>query len=202
MRPSPAKLNKTLFDLVSWVDVKVEEDEVRRVFKAYLDRMRGTRYLLGRGAGPDFEFEDGSVAEVKGSEWGDVGAVLRQVAEYYLKRTAVTFVAPADSLNLDRAFRLLMLERMLKGMKYGGRTIGVFLVDRAAGNKYKVLALDSFEDLWETVTERIASRRPSWYVPTDEKLSFASAFSSQEGNELFKLHVVSLVNERGSEFAL
>jgi hypothetical protein len=52
------------------------------------------------------------------------------------------------------------------------------------------------------VTERIASRRPSWYVPTDEKLSFASAFSSQEGNELFKLHAVSLVNERGSELAL
>jgi hypothetical protein len=47
------------------------------------------------------------------------------------------------------------------------------------------------------VTERIASRRPSWYVPTGEKLSFASTFSSQEGNELFKLHVVSLVNKLG-----
>jgi len=48
----------------------------------------------------------------------------------------------------------------------------------------------------------MASRRPSWYVPTDEKLSSVSAFSFQEGNELFKLHVVNLVNERGSEVAL
>jgi hypothetical protein len=85
-----------------------------------LDRIRA-RYLLGRGAGPDFELEDGSVAEAKGSGLDDVGAVLRQVAEYYLKRTAVAFVAPADALSLDRAFRLLMLECMLKGMKYGGR---------------------------------------------------------------------------------
>jgi hypothetical protein len=131
-----------------------------------------------------------------------VGGILRQIAEYYLKSPFVTFVAPSDSLNLDRAFRLWMLERILKGLKLEGRAISAFLVDRVADKKYKVCTFDSLEDLWREVTERIGSRRPSWYVPTDEKLSFVSMFSSQEGSELFRLHIISLVNERGSEMEL
>jgi hypothetical protein len=75
----------------------LDEDEVKKVFKAYLDRNK-PRYFSGKGAaGPDFEFEDGSIAEAKGSEWADVGAILRQVGEYYLKSPSVTFVAPSDS---------------------------------------------------------------------------------------------------------
>lgn len=179
----------------------MEEDEVKRVFKAYLDKSNA-RYLLGRGGGPDFQFEDGSVAEAKGSEWADVGAILRQIAEYYLKSPSVTFVTPSDSLNLDRAFRLWMLERILKGLKLEARAISVFLVDKMADDKYKVCTFDSFEDLWRGVTERIESKRPSWLIPTEEKISFISKFSSQEGNELFKLHTISLVNERGEEIAL
>jgi hypothetical protein len=179
----------------------MEESEVKKVFKAYLDRKKA-HYLLGKDAGPDFEFEDGSVAEAKGSEWTDVGEVLRQIAEYYLKRPSVTFVAPCDSLNLDRAFRLWMLERILKGLKFGGTPISIFLVDKMADNKYKICTFDSFEELWKEVTERIGSRRPNWYVSTDEKLSFVSAFSLHMGNELFKLHVISLVNEHGWEMEL
>jgi hypothetical protein len=179
----------------------VEEDEVKRVFKAYLDKNRA-QYLVGKGAGPDFAFEDGSVAEVKGSSWADVGEVLRQIAEYYFKSPSVTFVAPSDSLNLDRAFRLLMLERILKGLKLEGRAISVFLVNKLTDNKYKVYTFDSIESLWREVIERIGSNKPGWYVPTDEKLSFVSTFSTQEGNELFKLHTISLVNERGSEIEL
>ena len=178
----------------------MEEDEVKRVFKAYLDKSNA-HYILGRGGGPDFEFEDGSVAEVKGSEWADVGAVLRQIAEYYLKSPSVTFVAQSDSLNLDRAFRLWMLERILKGLKLEARAISVFLVDKVA-DKYVVCTFDSFEELWRGVTERIESKRPSWYIPTEEKISFVSNFSSQEGNELFKLHATSLVRERGWEIAI
>jgi hypothetical protein len=178
----------------------LEEDEVKRVFKAYLDRSNA-HYILGRGGGPDFEFEDGSVAEAKGSEWADVGAVLRQIAEYYLKSPSVTFVAPSDSLNLDRAFRLWMLERILKGLKLEARAISVFLVDKVA-DKYVVCTFDSFEELWRGVTERIESKRPSWYIPTEEKISYVSNFSSQDGNELFKLHTTHLVRERGWEIAL
>jgi hypothetical protein len=103
----------------------VEEGEVKGVFKAYLDKNRA-QYLVGKGAGPDFAFEDGSVAEVKGSSWDDVGEVLRQIAEYYFKSPSVTFVVPSDSLNLDRAFRLLILERILKGLKLEGKAISVF----------------------------------------------------------------------------
>ena len=179
----------------------MEEDEVKEAFKAYLDKTKA-QYYVGRGAGPDFEFEDGSVAEAKGSEWADVGAVLRQIADYYLKRPSVTFVVPADSLNLDRAFRLYVLERVLMSMKRGGKTIRVFLVDKIADGKYKARMFDSFEDLWKSVTERIASGGPSCHAPSNEKLSFISSFSSQEGNELFKLHVISLVNERGFEISL
>jgi len=179
----------------------VEEDEVKKVFKAYLDRSRA-QYLPGKDAGPDFEFEDGSIAEAKGSEWADVGEVLRQIAEYYLKSPSVTFIAPSDSLNLDRAFRLCMLERIMKGLTLGGRAISVFLVDKVADNKYKVCMFDSLEDLWKEVTERIGSKKPGWYVSTDEKLSFVSTFSFQIGNELFRLHIISLVNERGSDVEL
>jgi hypothetical protein len=179
----------------------MEEDEVKRVFKSYLDRNKA-RYLLGKGAGPDFEFEDGSTAETKGSEWTDVGAILRQIAEYYLKSPSVTFVVPSDSLNLDRAFRLWILERILKGLKLEGRAISVFLVNKLTDNKYKVYTFESFESLWREVVERIGSNKPGWYVPTDEKLSFVSTFSTQEGNDLFKLHTISLVNERGSEIEL
>jgi hypothetical protein len=179
----------------------VEEDEVKGVFKAYLDKNRA-QYLVGKGAGPDFAFEDGSVAEVKGSSWADVGEVLRQIAEYYFKSPSVTFVVPSDSLNLDRAFRLLILERILKGLKLEGKAISVFLINRVTDNKYKVYTFDSFESLWREVVERIVSNKPGWYVPTDEKLSFVSTFSTQEGNDLFKLHTISLVNERGSEIEL
>jgi len=176
----------------------MEEDEVKRVFKFYLDRNKA-RYLLGKGSGPDFEFEDGSTAETKGSEWTDVGAILRQIAEYYLKSPSVTSVVPSDSLNLDRAFRLWILERILKGLKLEGRAISVFLVNKLTDNKYKVYTFESFESLWREVVERIGSNKPGWYVPTDKKLSFVSTFSTQEGNDLFKLHTISLVNERGSE---
>jgi hypothetical protein len=179
----------------------LEEDEVKRVFKAYLDKSNA-HYILGRGGGPDFEFEDGSVAEAKGSEWVDVGAILRQIAEYYLKSPSVTFVAPSDSLNLDRAFRLWILERILKGLKLEARAISVFLVDKVADNKYVVCTFDSFEDLWRGVTERIESKRPGWYIPTEEKISYVSNFSCQEGNEMFKLHTISLVRERGWEIAI
>jgi hypothetical protein len=179
----------------------VEEDEVKGVFKAYLDKNRA-QYLVGKGAGPDFAFEDGSVAEVKGSSWADVGEVLRQIAEYYFKSPSVTFVVPSDSLNLDRAFRLLMLERILKGLKLEGRAVSVFLVNKVTDDKYRVYTFDSIESLWREVVERIGSNKPGWYVPTDEKLSFVSTFSTQEGNELFKLHTISLVNERGSEIEL
>jgi len=179
----------------------LEEDEVKRVFKAYLDK-RNDRCLIRKGGGPDFQFEDGSVAEAKGSEWDDVGGILKQIAEYYLSSPSVTLVTPSDSLNLDRAFRLWMVERILKGLKLQGRPISVFLVDKVANNKYKVCTFDSFEDLWRRVTERIESKRPSWYIPTEEKISFISNFSWQEGNELFKLHTISLVNEHGWEIAI
>jgi hypothetical protein len=95
-----------------------------------------------------------------------------------------------------------MLERILKGIKLEGKAISVFLVGEVSDYKYKVYTFDSFEDLWRGVTERIGSERPSWYIPIDEKLSFVWMFSSQEGNELFKLHTVSLVNERGWEVEL
>jgi hypothetical protein len=54
----------------------------------------------------------------------------------------------------------------------------------------------------QTLGLRIESKRPRWYIPTEEKISFASNLSWQEGNELFKLHTISLVRERGWEIAL
>jgi hypothetical protein len=179
----------------------MEENEVKRVFKAYLDKI-GIQYFVSKGAGPDFEFEDGSIAEVKGSEWADVGAILRQLAEYYLKSPSMIFVTPSDSLNLDRAFRLWMLECILKGMKREGKAIRVILVDKVADKKYKVYQFDSMEDLWREIAEKISSKQPRWYDPVDEKLSFISTFSSQEGNELVKLYIKDLVSERGSEIEL
>jgi hypothetical protein len=95
-----------------------------------------------------------------------------------------------------------MVERILRGLKLQGRPISVFLVDKVADNKYKFCTFDSFEDLWRRVTERIESKRPSWYIPTEEKTSFVTNFSWQEGNELFKLHTISLVNEHGWEIAI
>jgi hypothetical protein len=179
----------------------MEENEVKRVFKAYLDKI-GIQYFVSKGAGPDFEFENGSIAEVKGSEWADVGAILRQLAEYYLKSPSMIFVTPSDGLNLDRAFRLWMLERILKGMKREGKAIRVILVDKIEDKKYKVYEFYSLEELWREVTEKIISKLPSWYDPVNEKLSFISAFSLKEGNELFKLHIKDLVSERGSEIEL
>lgn len=179
----------------------MDEEEVKKVFEVYLNRSK-IQYFRGRGAGPDFEFEDGSVAEAKGSEWADVGAVLRQIAEYYLKSPAVTIAAPADSLNLDRGFRLWMLERIMRHLKFDGKPIKMFLVDKVTDNKYKIYTFNSLEDLWKEVGERIEQKCPGWHVLVKEKVSFVSMFSMQEGNELFKLHTVSLIGERGSEIEL
>jgi hypothetical protein len=87
-------------------------------------------------------------------------------------------------------------------LKLEARAVSVFLVDKVADDKYVVCTFDSFEDLWRGVTERIEAKRLSWYIPTEEKISFVSNFSWQEGNELFKLHTISLVRERGWEIAL
>jgi hypothetical protein len=180
----------------------VEEEEVKNVFKAYLDWLGHSQYFMSKGSGPDFEFEDGSVAEVKGSKWEDVSEVLEQIAEYYLKRSSVTLVAPADAINLDRAFRLLILERVLMRLKRSEKSIGVFLVDKVADDKYAVLRLNSLEDLWKQVGERILSRAPFWFDSTDRKVSFISEFSSKDGNELFKSCIVSIVKEKGFELEL
>jgi hypothetical protein len=58
------------------------------------------------------------------------------------------------------------------------------------------------EDLWKEVGERIEQKCPGWHVLVKEKVSFVSMFSMQEGNELFKLHTVSLISERESEIEL
>lgn len=71
----------------------------------------------------------------------DVGAIPKQIAEYYLKSQAVTFVAPADSLNLDRGFRLWMLERIMRYLKFEGRAIRVFLVGKVAPANSSILIL-------------------------------------------------------------
>jgi hypothetical protein len=179
--------------------VLLEEEEVKEAFQKYLES-RNIVYFLGKGAGPDFKFEDGSVAEAKGSIWQDVGAVLEQIAEYYFTSTRVSLVFPCDAMNLERAFRLLMLEKLLMRSKQKGETLRLYLVSKI-DDVYKICQFDSIEDFWKRVCQKIEIEAPAWYEPPNKRQEFIQSWSIREGNEMFKSYAIKLFNERAYDIS-
>ena len=173
----------------------MEEEEVMRCLESYL-KEAGVRHRRGI---PDVEFEDGSAIEAKGRDWPDVGAVMGQLADYYMTRPSLGFAAPADALTIDRAYRLVVLEKALVRSKLQGKPITIYCVAKDDGS-YKLLKFDSAEDLFKQVTEELGvTAGVDRWLQVDEKVKRIGERLRKPSDALFREQLRQIVVRRGAE---
>lgn len=173
---------------------------MKDVLSFYLSNITKARFTVtpAGAKGPDFELEDGSAIEAKGTVWSNVAEVLSQLAEYYMHRTRVGFAVPSDALNADRAYRLMLLEVALIYSKLQGEPIKVYCVGKANEKTYRLYIFSSVKDLYDKVTnESIRHIRISWYLPSPKKIDWISSGLKAESNELFSQQLQRLVDKQG-----
>ncbi len=179
--------------------LELEEREVVRCLEAYLHGL-GARFKRGRGPGPDFIFEDGSVIECKGSKWPDVGEIMRQLASYYMTSPKTGLAIPADSLNIDRAYRLLLLEKALTLSKWQGRPLTVYCIVKTGERSYKLLRFDSVKELFDQVTEELGRTiSADWWLEPGEKVKRIGGHMRKESSELFREQLTQIILKWGYE---
>jgi len=176
----------------------MEEEEVIHCLEVYLRKL-GAKFKR-RKTGPDFTFEDGSAIEAKGSEWLDVGEVLKQLADYYMTSPSMGFAIPADTLNIDRAYRLMLLEKALMYSEHQGQPITVYCVTKVEEKSYRLLRYDSVEKLFGQVTDELGRIvGVDWWLEPNERIKHIGGHLKKESNELFKMQIIQIVSNRGSE---
>ena len=177
----------------------MREAEVIECLEAYLNAHRVG--FVRRKVGPDFKLEDGSVIEAKGSKWGDVGAVMRQLIEYYMTSPSMGLAVPADSLNVDRVYRLLLLEKALIYSKREGKPITVYCITKSRKEGlYKLLKFNSVEELFRQVTDDLVRKIGiSRWSEVAERIEHIGGYLKRTSDDLFRNGLVSTVSERGYE---
>lgn len=131
----------------------MEETLVRSVIIKHLEN-QNEKFLVQSGSGPDINFPDGSVLELKGSVF-DWRIALEQFIRYTYTHSALRIALPYDALDL---YRLQALASFEAGLKYHPKPpIRMYIVGERANNKFGVRLFPSVKDIRQAVISRIES---------------------------------------------
>jgi hypothetical protein len=133
--------------------MRLEETLVRSVIIKHLTNQR-EKFLPQSGSGPDINFPDGSVLELKGSVF-DWRIALEQFIRYAYTHSALKLALPDDALDLYRIQALASFEAGLKfQMKPQIRT---YLIGERGNNRFSARLFPSVKDIRQAVLSRIES---------------------------------------------
>ena len=131
----------------------LEETLVRSIIIKHLEK-QGEKFLPQSGSGPDINFPDGSVLELKGSNF-DWRIALEQFIRYAYTHSALKIALPYDALDLYRIQALTSFEAGLKSQMKP--PIRVYLIGERGNNKFGIRLFPSVKDIRQAALSRIES---------------------------------------------
>lgn len=148
----------------------MEETLVRSIMVKHLENQR-EKSLVQSGSGPDINFPDGSVLELKGSVF-DWNGALEQFIRYAYTHSALKIALPNAALDL---YKMQALASFEAGLKFHPKPpIRPYILGQRANNKYGVRLFPSVKDIQQIVITRIVSalyHRPDSTI--EERISSA-----------------------------
>lgn len=126
------------------------EKDVKAVFTKWLKK-QGRKFRSGKRIPPDLLV--GNVAvEIEGS-WINFKVTLEKYVRYSLNYSSLEIVFPTDSLDIQKVYQLLLLEKLLE--KKDRNPIKIHLVTEAKKGTFKLKTFSTVQELYDTIARRI-----------------------------------------------
>ncbi len=155
------------------------EKEVKKVFTNFLEK-QGKRFKPPKGVAPDLIIDNIAV-EIEGS-WVNFKATLEKYVRFSLEYSSLEIVFPTDSLDVNKIFILLLLEKLLE--KKNRPPIKIHLVTELETDIFALKTFSTVKELYDKTVSRIldvlASAKDLPKEEENEKIFLALIFADEE----------------------
>ncbi|MFB0560815.1 MAG: hypothetical protein ACETWM_06340 [Candidatus Lokiarchaeia archaeon] len=155
------------------------EKDVKEVFTNFLEK-QGKKFKTPKGAAPDLLIDNIAV-EIEGS-WVNFKATLEKYVRYALEYSSLEIVFPTDSLDVNKVYLLLLLEKLLE--KKSRPPIKIHLVIEVENGNFALKTFSTVQELYDKTVSRILDILESAKdLPKDEeneKIFLTLIFADEE----------------------